>query len=156
MSFEFLKKQFNEFLNLSFINKFIVTYFLSWMGLSITLLISKLINPIINVESAGVLTTAKYEVISTAVSSQMGINYFSIWYSYFISNFLACVTIFLVFVILPYIYNRDISKGKSTIKDYFDVLLFFYALVVLNPLTGILGASLSFSDLLAIIPHGFF
>lgn len=156
LSFEFLKKQFNEFLNLSFINKFIVTYFLSWMGLSITLLISKLINPIINVESAGVLTTAKYEVISTAVSSQMGINYFSIWYSYFISNFLACVTIFLVFVILPYIYKRDISKGKSTIKDYFDVLLFFYALVVLNPLTGILGASLSFSDLLAIIPHGFF
>ncbi|MBA2861443.1 hypothetical protein [Methanococcus maripaludis] len=156
MSFEFLKKQFSSFLNLNFTNKFILTYFLSWIGLFTTLIISKLLKPLINVESAGVLTTAKYEVISTAVSSQIGINYYSIWYSYFISNSLACITIFLVFVLLPYIYTRDISKGKSTINDYFNVLLFFYVLIILNPLTGILGASLSFSDMLAIIPHGIF
>uniref|UniRef100_A9A9I7 Stage II sporulation protein M n=1 Tax=Methanococcus maripaludis (strain C6 / ATCC BAA-1332) TaxID=444158 RepID=A9A9I7_METM6 len=156
MSFEFLKKQFNRFLNLNFTNKYIITYFLSWTGLFTTLFVSKLLKPLINVESAGVLTTAKYEVISTAVSSQIGINYYSIWYSYFISNSLACITIFLVFVMLPYIYTRDISKGKSTINDYFNVLLFFYLLILLNPLTGVLGASLSLSEMLAIIPHGLF
>ncbi|WP_459201314.1 hypothetical protein [Methanococcus sp. CF] len=156
MSFEFLKKQFDRFLNLKFMNKFILTYFLSWIGLFVTLTVSKFLKPLLNVESAGVLTTAKYEVISTAVSSQVGLNYYSIWYSYFISNFLACITIFLVFAILSYLYKRDILKGKSTINDYFNMLLFFYVLVVLNPLTGIVGASLSFSDLLAIIPHGLF
>jgi len=156
LSFEFLKKQFSWFLNLNFTNKFIITYFLSWTGLFTTLFVSKLLKPLVNVESAGVLTTVKYEVISTAVSSQIGINYYSIWYSYFISNSLACMTIFLVFILLPYIYTRDISKGKSTINDYFNVLLFFYVLIIVNPLTGVLGASLSLSEMLAIIPHGLF
>ncbi|ABR54692.1 conserved hypothetical protein [Methanococcus vannielii SB] len=156
MSFEFLKKHFGRFLTLNFTNKFIITYFLSWMGLFGTLTVSKLLKPLFNVETAGKITVVKYEAISSAVSSQMGINYYSIGISYFLSNYLACITIFLAFSILSYLYKKDISKGKSTLNDYFNSILLFYVIVVINPLTGVLGVNIPFSDLLAVIPHGIF
>jgi len=156
LSFEFLKKQFEQFLSLKFVNRFFITYFLSWFGLFGTLSIAKLLQPLFNVESASLVTTAKYEAISNAVSSQIGFNYYSVWFTYFISNYIACISIFLAFVLLAHLYTRDISKGKSTIKDYFNTLLFFYLLVVINPFTGVLGVNLQYSDILAIIPHGIF
>ncbi|MDK2988353.1 MAG: hypothetical protein PWQ47_1491 [Methanothermococcus sp.] len=131
MNFDKFRSIFKKFLELGTLKKFFITYFACWGGFLSTIVVGKFL-------------------------SKVGFNYYSAVFSYFINNSLACISIILAFILVSYLYKKEISSGKSTIREYLNSLIIFYLLVIINPLTGILGVDLNFSDLGVLIPHGIF
>lgn len=156
MNFDKFRSIFRKFLELSTLKKFFITYFACWGGFLSTIIVGKFLNSFFTVEKAGAVVDAKFEAISTVVASKVGFNYYSAVFSYFINNYLACISIILAFILVSYLYKKEISSGKSTIREYLNSLIIFYLLVIINPLTGILGVDSNFSDLGVVIPHGIF
>jgi len=156
LNFDKFRSIFKKFLELGTLKKFFITYFACWGGFLSTIVVGKFLNSFFTVEKAGAVADAKFEAISTVVASKVGFNYYSAVFSYFINNSLACISIILAFILVSYLYKKEISSGKSTIREYLNSLIIFYLLVIINPLTGILGVDLNFSDLGVLIPHGIF
>ncbi|WP_052297397.1 hypothetical protein [Methanotorris igneus] len=138
---EFIENLFERFLELNTKLKFIVTYVMCWVGFLFSLSIGKLISNILYepVEVVSEVGTAKFHVVSSAVSSKMGVSYYSIVLSYFINNASACLIIVSAFVLVSHLYKKEISKDLSNFKEYLRTLLLFYLIVVINPITGFVG-----------------
>ncbi|WP_292459784.1 hypothetical protein [Methanothermococcus sp.] len=156
---EFLQNVFISFLKLSFFKKFFITYVGCWIGFFSMLLFSKALYLFYTkniVTTAGVIASKKFEVISGAVSSHVGYNYFSIVLSYFINNSLACTIILLTFPSMAYLYKRDMVYNRSSLRDYLNILILFYFIVVINPMTGIIGYNIDLKNIFVIFPHGIF
>ncbi|AEH07286.1 hypothetical protein [Methanothermococcus okinawensis] len=168
---EFLQNMFKYFLKLSFLKKFFITYVACWSGFLSMVLFSKILYFLFGrntLNVAGNVASQKFEVISGAVSHQVGYNYLSISLSYFISNSIACVVILLVFPLVAYLYKKDmannmkdniknnIENNRSSLKDYLNTMILFYIITVINPLTGILGYNINIKDIAVLLPHGIF
>jgi len=156
---KFLQNTFKYFLKLSFLKKFFITYVGCWCGFFSMILFSKILYFLFvgnAVSAAGDIASQKFEVISGAVSSYMGYNYLSISLSYFINNSMACTVILLAFSLVAYLYKKDIANNRSSFEDYLNAMILFYTIVVINPLTGIVGYGINIKDILIILPHGIF
>ncbi len=153
---------FINFLKLGFLKRFLITYIGCWAGFISMFLFSKLLAILFTKKTVGIVDTVaskKFEVVSHAVSSSVShgtFSYLSIVLSYFISNSSACIIILLIFPIVAYIYKKEITSGKSSATEYLNSMILFYIIVVINPLTGMLGYNMSISDIIVVLPHGLF
>ncbi len=164
-----IQRIFLKFLSYSFLKKFFITYFMVWCGFFIMLLISKIIYSIPSIfakktiSAASSITTAKFRTVETvvstttkAVSSHKLPSYFEYSLTYFINNFSACLVIMFSFIALSYIYKKEINKGTASPQEYLNMLILFYIVIVLNPLTAIVGHSIDLKNILVLLPHGLF
>jgi hypothetical protein len=157
-----LRQLFIYFLNLGFLKRFLATYVGCWLGFISMVLFSKMLVSLTTkkvVVVASDVASKKFDVVSHAVSSTVNngvASYFSIVLSYFISNSTACIIILMVFPLIAYIYKKEIKQGKSSFEEYLNSVILFYIILIINPLTGILGYNIDIKDLVVIIPHGIF
>jgi len=157
-----LQNLFINFLRLSFLKRFVITYIGCWSGFLSMFLFSKVL-ALFTTKKAVVVAEAvaskKFEVVSHAVSSTVNNGaptYLSVALSYFISNSTACIIILMAFSLVAYIYKIDILNNRSSVKEYINTMILFYIIILLNPLTGILGYNININDIVVILPHGVF
>lgn len=157
-----LRISFVYFLKLSFLKRFFITYVGCWSGFLFMFLFSKILALFTTKKAVVVAKTVaskKFEVVSHAVSSTVsntGPTYFSVALSYFINNLSACILIIMTFPLVAYIYKKEVSTNKNSINEYLNSIMLFYLIIMLNPLTGIVGYNIDVKDIVAILPHGVF
>lgn len=164
--FPTLRNIFKSFLKMSFTKKFIITYLGCWISFLSVIMLSKVVVFLMSlftpshsesvVKTVEYLATKKFEVVSSSVSNYVDHNFLSSVLSYFINNSISCIVILLAYIILAYLYRKEIKKDPNALEDYINALILFYLVTVVNPLTGVLGHSISIKYLPVIIPHGLF
>ena len=157
-----LQSSFINFLKLSFLERFFITYIGCWSGFLSMFLFSKVLVLLTTKKAVVVAETVaskKFEVVSHAVSSTVNNGaptYFSVALSYFISNLTACIIILMSFPLVAYIHKKEILKNRSSMDEYLNTMILFYIIIMLNPLTGFLGYNININDIIVILPHGVF
>jgi len=157
-----LQNLFINFLRLSFLKRFVITYIGCWSGFLSMFLFSKVLALFTTKKAvvvAEVVASKKFEVVYHAVSSTVNNeapSYLSVALSYFICNSTACVIILMAFPLVAYIYKMDILNNQSSVDEYINTMILFYIIIMLNPLTGVLGYNININDIIVILPHGIF
>ncbi len=165
---------FKKYLSLNVPKKILITYFLCWTGFLFSFSVGKFLLYLSSIfkskfieqpaKLAQEVGTVKFHAVSSAVSKTVGAknSYITYAFSYVISNFMGCLIIMSALGLLSYLYKKDLEKAKTLeekeeiFKQYQKYLLILFIFTVVNPLTGLIGTDLNYSDLIAVLPHGFF
>ncbi|AIJ05340.1 hypothetical protein JH146_0490 [Methanocaldococcus bathoardescens] len=165
---------FKKYLSLNIPKKILITYFLCWMGFLFSFSVGKFLLYLSSIlksefiskpaELAQSVGTAKFNAVSSAISSTVGMKnaYLDYALSYIFSNFMGCLIIMFALGALGYLCKKDLEKAESDeekeeiFRNYQKYLLILFIFAVINPLTGLIGINLQYSDLIAVLPHGFF
>ncbi|ADC69391.1 conserved hypothetical protein [Methanocaldococcus sp. FS406-22] len=165
---------FKKYLSLNIIKKILITYFLCWAGFLFSFSVGKFLLYLSSILKSNFISepaklaqsvgTAKFNAVSSAVSNTVGVKnaYLAYALSYIFSNFMGCIIIMFALGALAYLYKKDLEKAKTSeekeelLKDYQRYLFILFIFTVINPLTGLIGVNLQYSDLVAVLPHGFF
>ncbi|XRP96849.1 hypothetical protein ACO3UB_07860 [Methanocaldococcus sp. 16A] len=165
---------FKKYLSLNILKKVLITYFLCWIGFLFSFSVGKFLLYLSSILKSKIIEqpakiaqhigTVKFKAVSSTVSKTVGMKslYLDYALSYIISNYIGCLIIAFALGTLGYLYKKDLKKAKSLkekeeiFKNYQKYLLILFILTIMNPLTGLVGVNLDYSDLIAVIPHGFF
>ncbi|AAB98087.1 hypothetical protein MJ_0096 [Methanocaldococcus jannaschii DSM 2661] len=165
---------FKKYLSLNIPKKILITYFLCWAGFLFSFSVGKFLLYLSSILKSNFISepaklaqsvgTAKFNAVSSAVSNTVGVKnaYLTYALSYIVSNFMGCLIIMFALGALAYLYKKDLEKAKTLeekeelFKCYQKYLLILFIFTVINPLTGLIGVNLQYSDLIAVLPHGFF
>ena len=157
---------FKRFLRMSFTKKFFITYTGCWIGFLSVIALSKVTvfllslitpsNPEGAIKTVEYVASKKFEVVSSSVSTYVDHSYLSYVLSYFVNNSISCIVIILAYTLVAYLYRREVERDPDALQDYINALLILYIVVVVNPLTGVLGYRLSIEHLVVLAPHGLF
>ena len=160
------RNTFKSFLRMNFIKKFFITYFGCWIGFLSVILLSKILvflssllipsHPESVIKTVEYIATKKFEVVSSSVTTHVGHGYLSLVLPYFINNSLSCIAILLAYILVAYLYRREVKRDPNAREDYINALILFYLVTVINPLTGALGYNINIEYLPVVIPHGIF
>lgn len=157
---------FKDFLKMSFTEKFFITYvgcwisFLSVVALSKTLIFfSSQLTPSHSesvIKTVEYVATKKFEVVSSSVSTHVDYSYLSLVLSYFVNNSISCIVILLAYILVAYLYRKEVERDPGALEDYINALMLFYLVTVINPFTGLLGYKIDIEHLPVVVPHGLF
>jgi len=161
-----LRNIFLNFLRMNFTKKFFITYLGCWISFLSVIVLSKVVlflssflkpsNPEGVMKTVEYIASKKFEVLSSSISSQVDHSYLSIALTYFLNNSISCLVILLAYILLAYLYRREVKEDPKALEDYIDALMLLYLVTVVNPFTGVLGYRLSMEHLVVIVPHGIF
>jgi len=120
--FPTLRNIFKSFLKMSFTKKFIITYLGCWISFLSVIMLSKVVVFLMSlftpshsesvVKTVEYLATKKFEVVSSSVSNYVDHNFLSSVLSYFINNSISCIVILLAYIILAYLYRKEIKPYR--------------------------------------------
>jgi len=108
------------------------------------------------VKTVEYIATKKFEVVSSSVTTHVDHGYLSFVLPYFINNSTSCIVILLAYILVAYIYRREVERNPDALEDYINALILFYLITVVNPLTGVLGYRINIEHLPVVVPHGIF
>ena len=165
---------FKKYLSLNIPKKILITYFLCWIGFLFSFSVGKFLLFLSSIlkakfvakpaELAKSIGTVKFDAVSSAVSNTVGIKnaYFTYALSYIVSNFTSGLIIMSALGIVGYLYKKDLKDAKTSeernklFKEYQKYLSILFVIIIINPLTGLVGTDLGYYDLVAVLPHGLF